>query len=255
MSNRDKKIPHQPPRPPSGPTTVKVTGEVRTLEVPSERQLNQDKDSKKQYELNRWLLIVNFLTLVVVSFYAGLTLWQARSAAKSVQAAQDSIQLAKDQFAQDQRPYVAMSYDPKLAPNFSVVPATEIGLAGHIACTFHFKNYGKSPAVRLHTLSYISTTPRAEEDIHWKPINENVGVLLPPTSEVFNTAYSADANDQDAIASLYAKDLSGIKKLIIIHILFVYYDQASHRYTSEFCFGHNANGAIYTCPDHPDEIT
>jgi hypothetical protein len=180
------------------------------------------------------------------------TIQSIRSADASNEAAQQAkvaIFQSKHQFIQDERPYLWTIEDRDHPEGPLHVNLEEGEYNNKIAFRYWIKNYGKSPALKVRSESYISFNRiDPEDDIQWKGFPDRSGIYAPGDS-YFKTAFSkelADASTAQALRERPAKNLPPIA----IHVRIEYFDQSGNRYMTELCMVTQPNGVIANCKKH-----
>jgi hypothetical protein len=174
---------------------------------------------------------------------------QTPAVQQSAMAAQDAIRQARDQFRQDQRPYVWLTNDIGPFARVSLsAGANKSPLDGRLAFNFHFTNYGKSPAVRLTEQSRIVLGKSAETVFPaWRNLPTDSGSVLPPGKVDSNTAFSDAPFEPSILATILAP---GPYDPVIVHGILRYFDLYGTEYKSEFCIGRGASSNYYYCDGH-----
>jgi hypothetical protein len=229
----------------------KITGEIH---VRGEVEANIHTNLIEQYKVIRneksWRDHVQFtlelLTFAVVSVYAALTYWMAKST-------EAQVRLTRDQFIKDQRPYVWIT-----RPQFEPLEDGRYA-AGRIT----FKNLGKSPALHIRNdLSGILIGPNAlkEADAFFAGPERSqfifTGPLAPPL-------LPENPQDPDSYVSVSPQQLHEVSKSdiewakrndrgeVIVGIV-GYRDMAGNSYESEYCIVNYLDGRTSYCPTHND---
>ncbi len=112
--------------------------------------------------------------------------------------------------------------------------------------TFHFKNYGLSPAVNFRIDKHLAIGENAIRQVRWYeiPVKKGGGILA-PTEVNFDTAFSEQALNPERQAAL-AKINGGY----VVFGHFEYSDISEpdgSPYVSQFCFYHLSNNAVHNC--------
>jgi hypothetical protein len=111
---------------------VHVTGEIETHVPPKLAEQNRAANEKKEAREGR-KLILEFITVLLIALYAGLTLWQASLTNRLLKTAQDT-------YAAIDRPYVGMNL-------VNVTPSTKDAKGSPAKA-------GKSPRVEVTGITY-----------------------------------------------------------------------------------------------------
>jgi len=253
---------------------------------PSDQQEEQTKDKIKAFLYRRkygfskaihrvrdtagdpraWLEIVALIVVGIYTYYAGQqsgtmnkTLREikkqtrfaetsSKAATDAAGAARDAITQARDQFRQDQRPYV-WGTNALGQPEFHNTPNTN-PQTGQITWTFHFTDYGKSPAYHVVTHKWMSHgvgQPFRESYVGTSRPPRSTGEVLPPTKDDFTSAVS-----EPGMTPLEYQHLLGIDNAIRVQIQFEYTDAYGCHYETHICLGHLTLGAIQYCPEGND---
>lgn len=203
--------------------------------------------------ISRNLWDLDFWSLIPFSQAINGVKCEARSANR---LSDQALTNAKEQFRNDQRPYV---WPAKVDP----VP---IKLREPIKANIFFVNYGKTPAFKQKSHGKILVLGRKdtpentlkELDPFFDNFDESkvVGgsaVLLPPgippdlmKSQAYITARSeVGLADQASVSILNKQDGS----FAIVGVV-IYFDAAGTHYRSDYCLLHLANGALAWCEKH-----
>jgi hypothetical protein len=162
------------------------------------------------------------------------------------QTSRDFATLTKKQFAQDQRPYLWLEHGSGKNMTLGREPPLAGFNAGKLFSNIWIKNYGKSPAIRVHSYAYISIKlPNPEYDVNWKKFSEaGAGAIHPPGDDFFITARTDETVPPDFIAKM---GMDSNNTVLAIHIRLVYYDESGNRYESVICMAGQANGIPKSC--------
>jgi hypothetical protein len=177
-------------------------------------------------------------------------------ATRSAKAAEESNQNAVDFFSQDQRPYVGLylSLEPPPGETQNAMNTGSVldwwsdpikPTQGRYFWSFHFKNFGKTPALDVRTNKVLELGPDAFKHWHWTATDQqHGGSILPPGDNYYVTAGSKIVSKQNADAYL-----KGNRNIIVFgHVDYMGLDGRS--YWTEFCFDKLASGAVQVCPSH-----
>jgi hypothetical protein len=163
---------------------------------------------------------------------------------QSVAKAQVAIDLSKEQFKVDQRPYVWLT-DPPPNPPMGIISKTK---EGKLIWNIFYKNYGKSPAINLCARAYVITgknTTARVIDIEHSVCSSKNGSILPPThSEWFSGTYNGEATDSEF------ENWKAIEFGILVYGRIDYSDSSGVPYFSQFCLALQSNNAIADCTEH-----
>jgi hypothetical protein len=208
-------------------------------------------------ERRKWWLEV--ATLVVVTFYAGLTAWQAHTTQKIAN-------MTRTQFQQDQRPYVWSKDwgEPKFLPLHN----DPTGKTGQIVWTWTFTNLGKAPALNVaYTEAYkLDGAPMkfnlgydtAEVEAYIRDRKQvrytgsNIGSTMPTRGvPLFPTEVSFSSIFSDVITKSEYERLLTVTDGIKVFIKLRYTDSYSNVYTGGICIGRANSGSIMVCGYDP----
>jgi hypothetical protein len=219
-----------------------VRGEIETRVPPSEVEKNDAIQSAQNTRENSRYLVEK-ITLFVVIFYGAVTAWMAVSS-------QNLVTLTKDQFTKDQRPYVWIT-----RPVFDPIQAG-VQLTGKIS----MKNFGKTPALNVHTTFQIFPGPnafeKADQLFSLRKLKIKFGGA--PTGTLF--PYSP--NDDETIATesvdsfqhvMSEKDLTVLqdKGGAVLAGIIWYEDMSGNSYSTDICVFRGAAGAgVGACAVH-----
>ncbi len=183
------------------------------------------------------LAILTYLTLQQIISQTQSIRTSATAAINASRTAQQALALARDNFRQDQRPYVALteSRDPQ-APK---APFTFVddGRGKRIGWTWFYTNYGRSPAYNLRFSQ--------EMEIEGKiigPSTSSVGFAVPTGKLAFSTAVSLPGIEDAEFSRLMKTDGA-----ILIRGRLFYTDAYGGSYETGFCLRYLATGATEYC--------
>lgn len=223
---------------------VHVSGEVLFEPGPKEelsRKAAADEE-KTKYREKKW---IERTTLLAVIVYATLTAWQAFTT-------QQIANLTRDQFTKDRRPYVWIY-------NVGVDPI-EVGKP--VVASVVFENVGKSPALHVWDVSFITVGPKAEShmDASFKlfemgaklvPIG-TASILLPENDP--NTRFFSRPSSLETVTPELNDWLTQHDTIMTGGRIF-YQDMAGNTYQSDYCIYQTRlngfKGAAY-CKEHND---
>lgn len=221
-------------------TPIPIT--VRSeLEVPERVERQRQASDDRQYRLQRLLTLGTWGAFIAASLYAYVATRQWKEMMVTSDAASDTahqarraLVQARDQFRQDQRPYVWMTANlgsPMWITN-----------TGQVVWDLHYTNYGKSPALGIKAYLYIRVGKRG--------IQPSLGPALPwgasplPIGkDDFFSIVSKTKITQDEFNRLLSWDHPETG-FIEISGRFVYGDSYGGNYESGFCLRKLKTGAI-----------
>lgn len=226
---------------------IHVDGEVQ-IDFPSDVKTETTAAQGRTETRERKKLKIEFWTLIVVGIYALLTLWLSWST-------QALVNVTKDQFTKDQRPYIWYTHidiDP---------PA----IGKKITAMVTFRNVGKSPALKLwipevDILYGANAETLADKYFEifqrYKVVRshpEYSSVLLFPESPADQNTYlrhpAASADDLTAEEAQWISNHAN--SLYIVGKVF-YEDMAGNTYHSDFCVMTGKGGEFANCRNHND---
>ena len=146
------------------------------------------------FTISTIIALATYLIIVIYTYYAARQVnaseganyaalkairESGHAAGNALEEAKKALTQSRDQFIQDERPYMWTS-EP-VGYGFIHPQNTNSGAnSGKIACDVIFKNYGKSPAIKVRSYTYISTNvPDPENDIDWSTLTKVEGVYPP----------------------------------------------------------------------------
>jgi hypothetical protein len=168
----------------------------------------------------------------------------ADAAGKSAAAAIDANKNARDNFRQDQRPYVWLTNFR--APDLLVHPDRPNDVEGHATWSFHYTNYGKSPAYHVSLTHVMEIGDKATTR------RRNLGQFktsppIPPNKDDFTTAVSRQRISQSEFTRL-----RNTENAIMVFGQFKYSDSSGSPYATDFCFLWLRTGAVAYCSEGND---
>jgi hypothetical protein len=170
---------------------------------------------------------------------------QTKAATDAASTAQNALNQARDQFQQDQRPYIWFTNNGVGSPQFHTTPNTN-PTTGHIVWDWHYTNYGKSPAYGIQHIDHyikIGDAPFVRSyKLPERRYRPEFGYLIPPGKDDFSTIVSRPEITPEEYARLLRID-RGIA--IKAHIR--YLDGSGTLYETGLCESRLATGAIGYC--------
>lgn len=175
-------------------------------------------------------------TGIGVGIYTVLTLFIAGASICAALLAQQSLQLSRDNFVADQRPFIWLTSDFG-APVYRRVPDSS---TGQIIWEWHFTNFGKTPANEVRLQHFMKLADGGFRPSYTVKDSEPLGAPLPPNG---NQRYTVVSLPDETTPADYAKLVStdfgiGISGKID------YVDLSGKSYQSAFCVTRLATGAI-----------
>jgi hypothetical protein len=223
-------------------------GEKQTSEVAniSEKEKAQWWGAKGSFVING-LMAVATMILALLAFYQLKTLnTQTRAIIKQEESARETIQLTKDHFQEDQRPYVWLTNNLGKPECENINPdASDC----QVLWTWHFTNYGKTPARDVHFNAKINIGSNVLDQPREFAAFQ-IGAPLPPNKDDFSTAVHPTKISKEAFLNLL-----NMEKSILIFGRINYADAHGHanadggQYETRFCYYRLKTGAITYCRD------
>jgi hypothetical protein len=237
-----------------------------------DRQSSDNRHYRVQNS-SRWAMwftfIATFLAFGAAAIYAGIAKDQLREAIaarnqttqairiakRSAEAAEQANAEAAEHFTQEERPYIHLnaglqpapgeSDDPSHNGNF-IIPIVDAKNPQQfrVAWTFHWKNYGKTPATGVRVSKRVEVGDHAFQKWYWVPPINIPGAVVPPNGDTYVTAES-EPMSKDEIMPLFRMD-GGI--VLFGHIDYEGLDGKS--YWTEFCIARLASRSVLNCVTH-----
>jgi hypothetical protein len=182
-------------------------------------------------------------TLAEVRKQTGFASTSAGAATAAANAAKKAIDQSRDQFTKDQRPYVWLTNNGIGKPEFA--PSPNSAGTGQVVWTYHYTDYGKTPAYNIHISHAIRVGDRPFQSYGFK--GKTLGAPLPPGNDVFVTVVSDPGIPKEDWDRLVSK--SNIKRTVSIHVRMEYSDATGGDYETGICLRLQNNGAIAYCRD------
>jgi len=204
----------------------------------------------------RLTLLVSGLTLLAIIIYAILVYFQwtemiaatdatqqaVHEARLSRQQAQKSLNATIDQFHSEQRPYVWTISSGVGSPEF--VPSRQPNSrTGQVTWTWHYTNYGKTPAYNVRFRHFISIDGGPFVESYRATRQGSFGPPLPPTQDVIAEVISGPGVTPEQWT--HATSLGG--QGISIRMKIEYTDTYGVMYETGICLSRLNTGAISFC--------
>ncbi len=148
--------------------------------------------------------------------------------------------MARENFRHDQRPYIWLTNE--LGSPRIVSPRAGQSATGQVIWTYHFTNYGKSPALNVRFYQYIKIGDRGFTSSYGAK-EEHRGAPLPPNQDSIATVVSDEISREEFNQLLIADER------ISTRIRFVYSDSYAENYETGICLTRLHTGAIGYCKD------
>jgi hypothetical protein len=167
---------------------------------------------------------------------------------RSAKAAEDALEESRDDSRKALRPYMGLNFG-------MAAPAGEVRTAGNVGnwlnyngsyaeWSFHFKNFGKSPAINMRSNAKLEVGPDAWRRVEWHAISGVAGNSVAPEGDYWMTARSRSMSQSEYV--VFHETFANIA--VFGHIEYEGLDGSS--YWMEYCFSHGNGGAIEMCPTH-----
>jgi hypothetical protein len=215
----------------------------------TKRKAEYDRTQRR----DRVRLFVEWLTFFAVVFYGYMAVRQWReqisarhqtqgaieAAGRSAAAAEAANANASAQFREQERPYIWLTNNGVLTPEFRQVTST----VGQIIWPFNYTNFGKSPAhdVRTHKFIRIGENGVFKESFKAPVIQPGRGTPCPPGKE----DYGAGVSEPFLLTEF--NRLSKVDHGFTMKTVFDYTDVSGAKYQTEVCLTHLASGATQYC--------
>jgi hypothetical protein len=227
------------------------------LQIPKGIVSDWERESTQKAHREKFANRVSVLTLFAVIAYAVLVCFQWREMVSATDAAFDAanqarlsvglankaIAQAREQFRQDQRPYIWLTNQGLGFPDF--IPTPNSPSSGQVIWTWHYTDYGKTPAYNVRFYDYISIGNRAFARSYQAPTGPDIGAPLPPNKDDFATVVSEPGITQQEYARVASIMNTG--KTISIRVRIEYTDAYGGDYETGICLNRINTGAIGYC--------
>jgi hypothetical protein len=192
-----------------------ITNRLDAFVGEQKRENQKTTTFQKKYLHIQWLLFwATAAAFVAAAVYAGIaklqkdvmndTLTEVRKqsgyAEVSSGAAQEALKLARENFRQDERPYIALSELPPGTPNSGKVGIHE----GRVRVLLPIQNYGRSPAIDTASFGKVAIGNDQIQRINFDlPTSQDIGIvppgLFPPISAFSEPVSSPDDMKQPMV--------------------------------------------------------
>jgi len=204
------------------------TGRVPLIQAPPAShayQITCDKKKDGYDKVKFWAEILGILFLIIYTY----------ETCRTNNLTQDALTQSKNQFRQDQRPYVWLLGGHMVDMPPAIVADGE--RKGKVGAAYHFANYGKSPALEVRSEGQIAIGDKECSELKEGTIASGPGEFIPPgdntyQSARFNYAYSDIIPTQEVVNGMAAGDIP-----VVVFGHFEYTDgQIPKRtYIGDFC--------------------
>lgn len=151
-------------------------------------------------------------------------------------AAEETLKVTNENFVTSERPYVWLT-DDLSSPQIIQNPAGMF----QVIWDWRFTNYGKLPALQVHTTHSIRTDGQTFVESYGAPLDRGA-VLIPPSAKALTTAVSAPKASREEFDKFLDVNRSfGISGTI------TYTDANGGQYVSTFCLERLNSGTISYC--------
>jgi hypothetical protein len=211
-------------------------------QIPEAIQRDKRASEKRHFTVQAIIAGSTFLAFVAAAVYAGINYKMLRQMRQSTKAAieaadtaQKSLAQARDQFRQDQRPYIWATANLGSPERWEPT--------GQLVWDLHFTNYGKSPALEIRYYDYMRIGKGAMAPSFGEPIPHK-GAPLPPGKDDFITVVSKPGVTADEYARLlHHPDTEYVE----ISGRFLYTDFYGGKYETAICLRKLKTGAVQYC--------
>lgn len=158
----------------------------------------------------------------------------------------ESILITRDNFRQDQRPFIWLSdkNEPPAGPQLAAFQQQDGTTANYLVWNIHYSNYGKTPA-RGATMAVgmaAGNVPRQAINAPVRFDEEKRLPPIPPNKDDFTTVTL-----RDRITEPQFRELMGLDEAIVARLLIKYSDSSGLKYETRICVTHLRSGAMEYC--------
>lgn len=257
--------------PPEDTTSNTSAGSEDNAEFSSHIEPSPKRKSESYYTkpdpTPLWKIVLEVLVAVAVIAYTIVASLQLKTMNKSyeeiakqtphiTEAASAATQAntdASNRFQQDERPYVWLNLqkhpEAGVAENARNTGSFINYFDGRLLWSFHFANFGKSPAVKFKVLGDLVIA----DDCVGKKItlkdspSDPTGVLIQGQEQYVTRG--SEPMTEERYKTEMGKDLR-----VCIFGRAIYFGMDGARYDSDFCFSRFATGAVVNCPTNKNKI-
>ena len=227
---------------------------LRWVVEPSDgEKKKQESTQAKAHGLHKIAVVVNAVVALATTAAFGAAVWYAciaegqrkimsgqlekmdlalKESAKQTEYAKNSLEVAKDNFRRDERPYIALGPAGDTGNLHSVQTGVN---AGHVGVEIHLGNYGKSPGIEIARDARLAIGANEARRIGLRDPTDRRGRIIPPNDRPSLYAYSDRPVTQAELNEIMAGHV-----LVILYGHIDYTDLFSEpkpRYVTEFCTG------------------
>jgi hypothetical protein len=225
---------------PSNSKNVKVSGAIEARFTPEfQKDIKAGQAQEHTRETNRFR--VEIATLFIVLIYTTVAFWQGCSNQRAATVAENALELTRDQFARDRRPWIAQSSKSSEPPQFMMNPV-DSKKGGQIIWNWYMTNYGKTPAIGVTFTQEISLGGKPFVRSHGDG-TPNIGAPMSPSGEVFSTVISEPMQKAEFDKLIRTTDA------IAIRVRIDYTDLEGRPYKTGFCIMHTNAGSLPYCKE------
>ena len=159
------------------------------------------------------LVIITAITLCVFAKQLSEMRKATKAATDAAAAAQQANTDASDRFRTDERPYVWVTSNGVGAPKF--IPGAGNPAEGQVIWSWHYTNYGKTPAYNIQWRHYMSIDGGPFLLSYRMSPGGDKGAPLPPTQDVFTSVVSKPLT-RDVVDRATAINGKGIRIRIVM---------------------------------------
>jgi hypothetical protein len=157
----------------------------------------------------------------------------------------ESLDLVRDNFRKDQRPYVWLRNDLLFPAHLQVKVKDGSTTDERATWDWHFTDYGKTPALHVKFISRMNTGENALTASRALSDTESKGAPLPPGKDDFSTAISPTRITKDELNRL----IEGFDGSVVVYGRIEYTDAEGTPYESGFCFHTLRTHAVSYCKE------
>lgn len=244
LTEEDKSKPSESAE--SGSERTRLSGHFE-VDLPESEDKAGDRGKKKKRfgnplanDLQKPRFYLEIVALVVVSFYTAFAGYQSCKMREANRLSHQLLETTRDNFRNEERPYVWVA--EKGGPVFEQ-PNANFPNMGQIIWTWHYQNYGKTPALHVSFQQYFRLGKNGVFEPAYGQKGASPGPPQPPTKDNYNSIVSRPITI-DLFKQLMQQD-NGIS----IKADIVYYGTDGRRYESIICLGRLRTSATDACPE------
>lgn len=215
-------------------------------------------DGEKGVNWPAWIQAFSAVAIVFITgfytYYASVQATQMRNATTAAQQSADAATKAAGQaqqantdawtrFGQGERPYVWLTSNGLGSPEFIPEAGNTSSTTGQVIWTWHFTNYGRTPAYNVRWHHYVSINGGPFIESYRAPSAGDGGGPLPPTEDDFSTVVSRPSVTRQEFEQAISPRGKGVSILIRMD----YTDSSGRKYSTAICLQRLNAGAIAFC--------